>query len=447
MKKKIYFIQPTYRDRHGRLLQGQHLFAHSLALPALSAAVPPDWEKQFCLEFFDNIDWETDAGVVGISCMCCDIFRGSEIAQEFKKRGKTVIFGGAPARLWKKLAIPVSDAVVYGNVGPQEMKELLDDAAGGRLRREYQFGMNVDFPFDYSLLAGRRISFLPLLASIGCRNRCEFCGTATMTKGRYHLRPIETVLEDMRQVRLRTRRAMFVDTNLYNDREHLAHLCERMIAEDFRFIWGAECTVNVGDDPEVLRLLRRAGCRLLILGIESLEQSNLRDVGKPNLVRRYAGQIANIRKAGISPAGFFIFGFDGDDRSTADKLFRFIHDSRISLPSVNLLTPVPGTTLFERLQHEGRMLMDDEADFLRQNLRYNSPMYRCYFVPRQLLPEEAEQDMLQLRERLCTLPEILRRSLVPDPVLAGVLLSWNLRYRAETKQIARALHCRSTTGF
>jgi len=74
-------------------------------------------------------------------------------------------------------------------------------------------------------------------------------------------------------------------------------------------------------------------------------------------------------------------------------------------------------------------------------------MYRCYFVPRRMHPEEAEQDMLQLRERLCTLPEILRRSLVPDPVLAGVLLSWNLRYRAETKQIARALHCRSTTGF
>jgi hypothetical protein len=66
-------------------------------------------------------------------------------------------------------------------------------------------------------------------------------------------------------------------------------------------------------------------------------------------------------------------------------------------------------------------------------------MYRCYFVPRQFRPEEAEQDMLRLRERLCSLREILRRSLVSDPVLAGVLLSWNLRYRAETRQIARAL--------
>jgi radical SAM superfamily enzyme YgiQ (UPF0313 family) len=239
---------------------------------------------------------------------------------------------------------------------------------------------------------------------------------------------------------------MIVDTNLYNDREHLARLCEGMIAEDFRFIWGAECTPNVGDDPEVLRLLARSGCRLLILGLETIGQSNLRDVGKPNLVRRYAGQIANIRRAGISVAGFFIFGFDGDDHSTVEELFGFIHDSRISLPSVNLLTPVPGTTLFERMQHEGRMLMDDEADFLRQNLRYNSPMYRCYFVPRQFRPEEAEQDMLRLRERLCSLREIVRRSLVPDPVLAGVLLSWNLRYRAETRQIARALREKAAQG-
>jgi radical SAM superfamily enzyme YgiQ (UPF0313 family) len=439
MKRKIYLIQPTYRCREGRLLQGRRLFMHSLAIPALSATIPADWEKQFCLEYFQDIDFDTDAGVVGISCMCSDIFRGSEIAGEFRRRGKKVIFGGATAQLWKRLVAPVADAVVLGHPGPEEMKEVLDDALGGRLRREYRLGMNVDFPFDYATLPAKSISFLPVLASVGCRNHCQFCCTAAMENGQYHLRPIDVVLQDMRNVRRLTRRIVFVDTNLYNDREHLAELCERMIAEDFRFIWGSECTLSVGDDPRILRLLREAGCRLLIIGIESTSQSNLRDMGKPNLVRRYREQLERIRQAGISVGGFFMFGMDDDSRSTVEELFRFVRDARISLPLVNLLTPVPGTALFKRLKAEGRMLTGDEVDFLKQNLAYDTPMYRCYFRPQQMRPVEAEQALLELRSRLCTFPEILRRSLVPDPILSVVLLLMNLRYRSETRAIARAL--------
>jgi radical SAM superfamily enzyme YgiQ (UPF0313 family) len=441
MKKKIYLIQPTYRSVDGRLLQGRRLFLHSLALPALSAAVPPDWEKQFCLEYFEDIDFDTDAGIVGISCMCSDIFRGTEIAEEFRRRGKMVLFGGVTAQLWRHLIDPFADAVVLGHPGPVQIKEILDDALGGRLRHEYRFGMNVDFPFDYSLLAGRRISFMPVLSSVGCRNHCEFCSTAAMDKGHYHLRPVNVIASDMRAVRRMTRRIAFVDTNLYNDREHLAELCERMIAEDFGFIWGSECTLSIGDDPRTLRLLRRAGCRLLIVGIESISQSNLRDMSKPNCVHRYGEQLAAIRKAGISVGGFFIFGFDGDSESTLEELCRFIRDSRINLPLVNILTPVPGTALFDRLKSEGRLRMGDEVEFLKQNLAYDTPMYRCYFVPRQMSPTEAEQALLELRSRLCSVPETFRRSLVRDPLLAAVLLTMNLRYRAETRAIARALRC------
>lgn len=439
MKKKIYFIQPTYRTRDSRLLQGARVFMHSLAIPALSAAVPPDWEKQICVEYFEDIDFETEAGVIAISCMCYDIFRGSEIAQEFRKRGKTVIFGGATARLWKHVVAPVADAVVFGNPGPLEMKEILDDAEKGRLRREYWLGMNVDFPFDYSLLAGRKISFMPVLASVGCRNHCEFCCTPAMDKGLYHLRPVDVVVRDLRTVRRMTRRIVFVDTNLYNDGGHLANLCERMIAEDFGFVWGSECTLSIGDDPETLRLLRRAGCRLLTIGIESISQSNLRDMRKPNVVQRYTEQIGKIREAGISVGGFFIFGFDADNSSAIDELFHFIHDARISLPIVNLLLPVPGTRLFDRLKAEGRMLMGDDMDFLKQSLLYDTPTYRCYFVPKQMRPEEAEQALLKLRKRLCSLREIVRRSMVPDPLLAGVLFLLNISDRAQTRAIARAL--------
>ena len=437
--KKIYLIQPTYRDRDGRLLKEGSLFTHSLALPALSAAIPPTWEKEICLEHFEEVNYDSEASVIGISCMVCDIFHACEIAEAFRKRGKTVLIGGCAAPLWKHVVKASVDALVYGNPGPEGMGRVLADVENGSLAPEYQFGTNVDYPFDYEVLAGRRISFMPALGSIGCANRCEFCCTAAMCNGRYHLRSLEAVMADLRAVRRLTRRVAFVDTNLYNNREHLKDLCRRIVDENIDIIWGAECTLTVGDDPEVLGLLRLAGCRLLVMGIETVNQGNLGKMGKPNLVKRYSEQIRRIREAGIFVAGFFIFGFDNDDRSTVEDLIRFIREVHISVPLVNVLTPVPGTRLFERLKSEGRMLMSNEADFLRQNLLYDTPMYRCHFLPRQMSPEETEQSCLDLRKRLSSLRAIISRSLVPDPFMATVLFLLNLRFRRETRAIARFL--------
>lgn len=439
MKRKIYLIQPTYRDREGRLLKGRSLFVHSLALPALSAVIPAEWEKEFCLEYFDEVDFDTDASVVGISCMVCDIFHASEMAREFRRRGKTVLIGGCAAQLWKAVVRPVADALVFGNPGPGDMARILADAEANRLAPEYACGMDVDFPFDYSVLRDRPISFMPVLASVGCRNRCEFCSTAAMGRGQHCLRSLDHVMADLRAVRRTTRRVAFVDNNFYNSRAHLMDLCRRIIDERLDILWGAECTLNVGEDPESLRLLRRAGCRMLIIGVESVNSDNLRDARKPNLADRYREQFRNIRDAGIYVGGFFIFGFDGDDPATVGELFAAIRDLRISLPMVNVLTPVPGTDLFERLERQGRMLMTDRVEFLRQNLHYDTPMYRCYFMPARMSPAKAERSCLDLRQRLSTLPQILRRSLVPSPLMTAVLLQMNLGFRAETRAIAKLL--------
>ena len=102
MKKKIYIVQPSYRDRNGSLIKaGKNLFTNSLAVPALSAALPADWEKETCLEYFEAINLETDAPVVGITCLGYDLFRGRELAVEFRKRKKIVLFGGCASELWK----------------------------------------------------------------------------------------------------------------------------------------------------------------------------------------------------------------------------------------------------------------------------------------------------------------------------------------------------------
>ena len=437
MRKKIYLVQPTYRNPAGLLHKGESLIYASLALPALSATIPDDWEKAFCLEYFDEVDFDTDASVVGITSMGYDLLRGREIAAEFRRRGKTVLFGGSQAHFSAPRLSEECDAVIHGHPGPADMRALLSDAASGRLRREYRFGLDVGFPFDFSVFDGRCIRFMPLLSSVGCRNACSFCCTYAAYEGAFRLRGIEHVLADIRSVRARSRYACFVDPNIYNSRSHLLTLCERMASEDFGLRWGAQCTIEMGDDQQLLDALHRAGCRFLMVGLESLGQQNLATVGKKTDAGRHRERIRRIQGNGIAVGGYFILGMDGDTLATFDELFDFIRATRIAVPILNILIPAPGTPLYERLEREGRLLVLNEEDFLRNNARYSVASSHCFYQPLQMSVEETEAGFLDLYGRLSTYPRILRRSLVPDPALAATLFYMNRELRKGYRAMRR----------
>jgi len=129
MQRKIYLIEPSYRDATGKLLQGERVLYCSLELPALSATVPAVWEKEFCMEYFEEVNFETDASVIGILSMGYDILHGIEIAEEFKRRGKTVIFGGPQARLTLRRLRSVCHPVVHGHPGSYEMRGILETSS------------------------------------------------------------------------------------------------------------------------------------------------------------------------------------------------------------------------------------------------------------------------------------------------------------------------------
>ena len=435
MKKKIYLIQPTYRNVNGHLLKGTSLFIHSLVLPILSATIPADWEKEFSLEYFEDINYETDASVVGISSMGYDLVHGIEIAEAFKKRGKIVIFGGYQAHFSRNRLYSVCDSIVFGNPGPNEMKKILGDIEARQLAPEYHCGIDIDFPFDYSVFSGRKIHFMPVLSSVGCRNECDFCCTAALYGGRYRLRNLNHVLADLKIAQRRTRYVGFVDSNIYNNREYLMRLCSRIIKENLDIRWGAQSTIDVAEDLEVLTLLRQAGGRVLFVGLETPNQNSLDSVHKPYSTKRYFELIERIHRAGIFVAGYFILGLDGDTSSTFEALFEFIHGTRINIPILNLLLPSPGTKLFDRLAREGRLLIKNEDEFILNNLYYNTSCNRCFFVPKHMSVEEAEVKFIDLNRRLCSFREILRRSIAIRPSELAFLLSMNLAFRSDVKKI------------
>ena len=443
MKKKLYIVQPSYRDQDGRLIKGgSNLFTNSLAVSALSAAMPADWEKEYCLEYFEDVNLDTDAPVVAITCLGYDLFRGRELALEFRKRGKIVLFGGCASELWRDQIQNVPHTIVSGNPGKQDLARILADVENDRLSPEYHCQTNLDYPFDYSVLTRKKIAnhiyYFPALASAGCPYRCEFCCTAAKYKGRYYLRSLDAIMADLHVLKRLKRRIVFVDSNFYIDRKHVIQLANRIIKDRLNLFWSAECTINIGDDPEVLVLLRRAGCRALLIGFESLSQRNLSHMHKPFTAARYHEQIRNIQKAGMIVAGFFIFGFDQDDLSTINNLCDFVREYDITLPLFNFLCPVPGTQFFERMRSAGRLITYEDA-YLQQTPVYSSPTHRCLFQPKQMSPREAELAFVELLNRVSSLPAIIRRSarlgLRQGPFVFMMNLNTRRSYRAVAKEI------------
>ena len=442
----VYLIQPSYRDNRGALLKGRRLSLHSAALPALSAAVPRGWDKRVCIEYFDDVDLDLDATVVGISSMGYDFPRGRELAAEFRKRGRPVIFGGWQAHFSARELRGQCDSVIHGNPGPHKLAAILEDARRGALAPEYECGVDIDFPFDYSVLDGKSIRYPPIVTGVGCVNRCAFCCVGATYRGRYTARAVRHVMADVRAVAARGRRAAFVDSNLYADRTHALHVCEALAAEGSPLQWGAQATIDIGDDPAVLRALRAAGCRLLFIGVETLVQPSLDAVGKPYHAERSAERIRRVRDAGLAVGGYFLLGLEHDQPDVFDRLYEFIEAGDINLPMVNIVVPVPGTPFGEKMRRQGRLLFSEDVELLQNNTVYNSSCRRCFFLPRHMTPRQVEDGYVSLCLRLSGLRSVLRRSRHPDWGLALELLAMNLDFRHKTRIAAREARRHSDTA-
>jgi radical SAM superfamily enzyme YgiQ (UPF0313 family) len=431
MKQKIYYIQPTYRDSNGKLFKGKSLHVHSLAIPALSAATPDGWEKEISIEYFEDLNFNSDAPVIAITSMGYDIVRGIEIADEFRNRGKLVIFGGYQSNFSSSYLSDHCNSIIHGNPGKRYMSIILNDAVMNRLKREYYCGIDVNFPFDYSILARRKITFTPVLSSVGCANNCDFCCTASIYKGCYRLRKIEYVIKDLLTINKFSRKAGFVDNNIYNNREYLMLLLRNMNERKISLLWGAQATINIGDDKEVLYLLHKSGCRVLFIGMESINQKNLDSVNKNFTAQEYSKKIKNIHDAGIKVASYFMFGLENDSKDTVNDIFRFINSTGIEIPLLNFLTPAPGTRIYDRLKSEGRLLFHDDKELLSKKHYYNSACNTCFFIPRYMTPKEAEKYFLELNRKLAGYFQLIKRSVSFDPFMTAFLLGMNMVFRRE----------------
>jgi radical SAM superfamily enzyme YgiQ (UPF0313 family) len=340
-----------------------------LSLTTVAALTPREHEVEICDENVETLDFDAPVDVVGVSFMTAFANRAYEIADEFRGRGKVVVAGGFHPTLCPDEAAEHFDAVVAGDAEGL-WPRVLEDIEAGRLQRIYR---HVELP-DPALIPVPRRDLVNRTArhyattnavqtSRGCAHGCRFCSVTAFHRRTHRTRPLENVLAELRSL---PRNVMFVDDNIIGDRECAKALFRAMTPMKKR--WISQCSIEIADDPELLALARRAGCRGLFIGIETLSERNLAAVGKEfNDAARLVERVAKIRRAGIGVQAGIIVGMDGDDAGVFERTLAFLEHARIDALQLGILTPLPGTPLFEEFQRQGRLI---DADWSHYDFRH-----------------------------------------------------------------------------
>jgi radical SAM superfamily enzyme YgiQ (UPF0313 family) len=373
-----------------------------LGLQTVAALTPADVPVQIVDENYQSVEAADSADAVGIGCLTATAPRAYELADTFRARGVPVVLGGHHPSICPDEAARHADAVVVGQaegIWPQ----VVADLKAGSLQPRYESPL-VGFP-DEPVISrrnltpyGRYLTPNSVETTRGCPNTCEFCSVRVFFRGKFHRRPVEHVVQEI--LHLPTRGFIwFVADNFTIDRRYAKRLLEAIVP--LRRRWFCQASLSSLSDPELLRLMRRAGCELVFIGFESITREGLEELDKTvNNQRDYGETIRMIHEHGINIEGAFIFGLDSHDESIFDRTVEFGVRHKIDGAQFTILTPLPGTETFRRMHGAGRIF------------DYNWEHYDCghaVFRPAKMSPDTLQRGLHYAYHQYYRLPSILRR--------------------------------------
>jgi radical SAM superfamily enzyme YgiQ (UPF0313 family) len=363
---RLLLINPIQRlgGRRQRGWNGNR-FVPPLNLAYVAALTPANWEIRIVDENAGHDARQFAAFVpdlVGISSYTATVPRAYELASHFRAWGIPVVIGGCHASAVPEETARYADVTFVGQA-EGAWPRLLEDFERGQLQAIYEGGTPLldGLPIPRRDLYPHRYLFDAVLTSKGCPYRCEFCSVWKMYEKRYLLRPVDEVLDELEQVQ--ARHVFLMDDNLTANPSRAIALCQGMVERRLNKRFAIQASLEMGQNEELLCWLQRAGCFLVFVGIESLDESTLQHLRKTaNLkvgIARYAETIDRIHGHGMAVSAGIIFGNDNDTLETCRHLEEFAVESGIDSPVYTILTPLPGTDLWERLKTEGRLLAHD----------------------------------------------------------------------------------------
>ena len=404
-------------------------------LPLLAALTPPGHTITIVEEAFAADDIDQDVDLVGITVLTELVPRAYQIGDIYRQKGVKVVMGGIHPTVLPEEALEHADAVVVGEaegIWPQ----LVADAAAGRLQRIYRAGRMTDLnglptPRRELFPVTKGKGYIPIPVGVetsrGCPYDCEFCCIGQTLGSQYRVRPVQEVIAEIESID--SPHLFFVDDALGLDRKAAKELFTEMIP--LRKRWLAQGTVSLAEDPELLGLMKRAGCLGLLIGFESVQKDTQEEVNKiKNLKIGFYEAMHRFHNEGFGILGCFVFGFDYENKDVFEQTFEFIMRSHMDCAQLRILTPYPGTRLFKRLISEDRL-------FVRDWWLHGYPPDTLLFQPHGMTSDELINGFARLNRQVYSFDAMTKRFFGMSPwkrtlfgclVYAGINLSTRKRY-------------------
>ncbi len=445
-RRLLLLVDPYPEDNPYRITDNEMraVWFPKLSLPVIAARTPKSWEVRIVDEsrtivrpaLIDEAIREYGAEnlFVGISTqMTCYTPRAYQIADQFRARGVKVSIGGTHATYCSDEAKQHADTVVRFEAD-EIWSDVISDFEKGELKPLYEM---TSYP-DMQEYPHPRIDLLPqgcymtnqcLQTTRGCHFECEFCSVSPFNGKSSRRRSVDDVIAEIQRIKEWRRNQLvenmitgpvwhqigttlriltgiedgtifaFVDDLHNSNRDYCKKLWTAL--KELNIKWGAQCTLFLGNEPDMVKLAAQSGCVSMFVGLESISDEVLAEMNKPfNQEKRYEDQIKCFHDHGIMVNPGIIFGSDAEDESVFENTVEFLNKCRVELAYININTPLPGTPLFDRMKADGRIF-----DWNWEN--YDGK--HVVFYPKKMTPEVLQEGFFWANRKFYSYPSIFKR--------------------------------------
>jgi radical SAM superfamily enzyme YgiQ (UPF0313 family) len=411
--------------RRARVLNFQQI-----TMPYLAAFVPSHWTVRHVDEVVNSVNFDAQPDLVAITFHTPSAPHAYAMADRFRRRGSSVALGGPHVTLMPDEAQKHADVVFVGEV-ESTWPQFLKDFEEGMQAPRY---CSVDIPtLEHAPMARKDLFHRRdctgggMFATRGCAYRCDFCTLAVMYRSQVRKRPVNAVAQEFGSFSGKV--IILWDDNIASDINYAKELFRSLAPH--RKWWSSQASIHAAQDDEFLALAARSGCKQLFVGLESISQASVNEVRKGfNRVDQYAYAIERIHSHGIAVQAGIVFGFDNDTPAIFRDTLDFLEATGVQNATFNILTPFPGTRLYQRLEAEGRILTHDWN-------KYNGRA-DVVFQPLQMSVQELLAGYQYANTRFYSFGGVCRR-LSQAPVQLAWCLPLNLAYAFALRSTPQAM--------
>jgi radical SAM superfamily enzyme YgiQ (UPF0313 family) len=401
----------------------------SLALLVLGALTPVEHDVTMEDENVGKLNLDDLPDLVGISVNVDTSLRAYEISKHYRSQGIKVILGGIHVSANPNEALAFADAVCIGEA-EEIWIQILSDVQTGDLKQKYYNARPTDLSLTpipkWDLIDKSKYLYTNVVVtSRGCPFHCEFCyNSCEYVHHWFRNRPIKNALEEIRA--LGTRQVMFIDDNFIGNIGWTKEFLRQI--RPLNLTWHAAVSANIVHYPGLLDEMKDAGCESLFIGFETINEASLKSAGKhQNNVKSYEKLIREIHARGIMINASLVFGFDGDDPAVFEKTLKWLVKNKIETMTAHILTPYPGTKIYQRLKSESRIVDIEPA-------HYNTSF--AVFSPNKMTRQQLRRGYLKIYRDFYSIKNIIKR--LPDDRSQRVpYLLFNFVYRKFGKIASR----------